>query len=273
MADRLSGLKFFSLGIVAKTKNPGDPWVEVDPIEQLPMDLGDISERKNIRVSVPTQTGVMKSSNIKKGSTVKAKWLPFGQSNRDTPPDVVAGETIMIFSYADTQEFTWTTVFNEPELRRLERVRYIWSNQPKGMTPATSSSSYFVEVDTIDKIMRLHTSDNDGEKCAYDVVFDSGAGLLVISDNSGNSITLDSVSGKASVTTTNEIELNTKSVTINAQETVTVNAAAMVVNAPLITKGGVAMSGGSGMTLEGSIVMKGDVAIDGNLHARNLSEG
>jgi hypothetical protein len=279
MSDKTSGLKLYSLGIVTKNKIPDDPWVEVDPIESMSMDLGDISASKEVKATTANQSGVKKTASMKKTSSLKAKWIPFGHSNRDTAPDVVAGETVIIFSYADTQDFYWTTIFREPELRRLERVRYLWSNQPSGQAPATPETSYYALVDTLNKKVAFHTSDNNGEACQYDIDIDTTAGLFVVKDSLGNTLELDSKAGKLTATTENEVIVNTKRFTLNASESVEINSAQMTINAPLTTKGGVAMSGGSGMVLqgdmqmEGNIGMKGDVRVEGNLTASNVSEG
>lgn len=279
MSDKTSGLKLYSLGIVTKNKIVDDPWVEVDPIESMSMDLGDISASKEVKATTANQSGVKKTASMKKTSSLKAKWIPFGHSNRDTAPDVVAGETVIIFSYADTQDFYWTTIFREPELRRLEKVRYLWSNQPSGQAPATPDTSYYALFDTINKRVVLHTSDNDGEACQYDIEMDTRAGLFTMKDSLGNSVEIDAKAGKLTATTENEIVVNTKRFTLNASESVEINSAQMTINAPLTTKGGVAMSGGSGMLLqgdmqmEGNIGMKGDVAVDGALRAKDITEG
>lgn len=278
--DRVSGLKFYSLGIVAKPKIRDDVWIEVDPIEEFSMDKGPIgNDTKSFKASMPNQHGVVKAAKLKGGSTIKAKWIPFGHSNRDTAPDVQPSETVMVFRFADTQDYYWTSIFREPTIRRLETVRYIYNNQPSGQAPATDTSSYWVEFSTHDKTVKLHTSSNDGEAAEYDITIDTKAGTLEIKDDLGNSLYLESAEGKLTATTENEVTIKTKRFVVEASESVVINTALMTVNGPLVTTQGVSMHGGSGMALEGNMAMKGNIAMEGDVHvtgnltATNLSEG
>lgn len=294
MADGNSGLKLYSLGIVSKNKTPGDPWVEADPIEHLTMDKGAISVKTPVKTTTVNADGNKTTTSLDKVSTIKAKWIPFGHSNRDTSPDVIAGETIVIFGYADTQDFYWTTIFNEPTIRRQETVRYVYGNQPSGSSPNTLTSSYWTLFDTIGKKVVIHTSDNDGEAAQYDIEIDTKEGIFTIQDSLGNSVILESKQGRLTATTENEVIINTKRFTVNASESVeiispkftvnaadtaTVNSSAMTINAPLSTTNGVSMTGGSGMSLsgdmqmQGNIAMRGNVEVDGRVHASSISEG
>lgn len=193
--------------------------IDVDPIEELFMDNGAISDdSKTYNVSMPNHRGVQKSAKLSGGSVIQAKWTPFGNSNRDTAPDVQAKETVMILSYADTQDYYWTTMFREPSLRRLERVRYMFSNLPGGSEAYGEDTSYYLEVSTIDKRIKLHTSDNDGEAAAYDITIDTQAGTVTLEDNLNNNIKLESVSGRLTGNIQEEIILNTKKYKVNASE-------------------------------------------------------
>ncbi len=98
--SKSSGLKLYSLGIVTKAKTRGDDFIEVTPIEDFSMDKGGLSpDSKEYKVSTPDQHGVSKPSSIKGGSVIKAKWVPFGHSNRETSPDVQPSETVILFSH------------------------------------------------------------------------------------------------------------------------------------------------------------------------------
>lgn len=147
---------------------------------------------------------------------IKAKWIPFGNSNRDTAPDVRKNETVLIFRFADEQEYYWDTIFREPELRRLERVRYSYCNRPEGLEAYDDDTSYWLEYSTVDQHVWLHTSDNNGEPCKYDIKIDSKAGTVTIKDDIGNIIHLDSPSGVLETTTTNKVIFNTGDFIVNA---------------------------------------------------------
>ena len=293
-SNDFAGLQFYSNGIVAKTKTRGDDAIEVDPIEKLSMDLGDVSgTSKQKKSSLPNQHGVTKSAGVKGGSVLVAKWIAFGCSNRETPPDVVVGETVMIWRYADTNDYYWTTMFREPSLRRQETVRYVYSNQPSGRTPYDEDSSYWLEYDTVDKHIHLHTSSNDGEPVDYDVTIDTKLGTIEVKDDIGNVFFLDSPKGQMDTTTntgvsvttqkfvinaSTSVEINTPSFTLNGESS-TINASSHTENAAVTVTGGLSVSGGSSgssMAITGDIALEGDmtgtgsIVTEGEVHGSNL---
>lgn len=294
-----SGLQFYSLGIVSKDKVRGDDCIEAMPIEKLPLELGDVGgQTKQKQSSLPNQHGVTKSASVKGGAVLVAKWIPFGDSNRETPPDVVSGETVMIWSYADTNDYYWTTTFREPSLRRQETVRYVYSNQPSGRAKYGEDTSYWLEWSTDDKHIRLHTSINDGEPAMYDLTINTKEGSIELKDDLGNSIFLDSVRGDLTTTTENSVTVNTKKYTINASESVEINTPKYTLNgdtteingdthtvnsAATFTKG-MSVSGGSGASMsitgdiefqgrmsgDGTIDTTGDISSSGEVHGTNI---
>lgn len=269
----MSGFKFYSLGIVTVNKPRDSDFIEVDPIEEFSLDSGSLApDSKKYNVSMPNQHGVSKGGKLSGGSVIKAKWVPFGHSNRETPPDVVAGETVMIFSFADTQDYYWTTMMREPSLRRKEHVVYVFSNQPAPGPIYDLDTSYWLEVSTVEKRVRLHTSDNDGEACQYEIEINTKDGQFSLTDNIGNSLVLDSVGGKLSATTTADIEFNTQKFVVNAGTEFTVNTTSSTINASSHTEnaaasvtGGMAVSGGGGATVSGGFNVEGDITASGSI--------
>ena len=222
--SKMSGLKFYSLGIVMENKKLDEDMIEVDPIEDFTLDEGKIvKDDRKYDVSLPDHKGRVKKSKMEGGSMLKAKWIPFGHSNRDTAPDVRKNETVLLFRFADEQEYYWTTIMREPELRRLERVRYSYCNKPGGLEAYDDDSSYWLEISTVDQHIHLHTSDNNGEVCKYDVKIDSKAGRINIKDDLGNFIELRSPEGELETTTTSKVIINTQQFIVNASSSVTFN--------------------------------------------------
>lgn len=241
-----SAFDFYSLGIVAVTKARDTDIVDIIPIEKITIGHGDIEDLKatggaTVNFKVKTQNKLLKEQEMKYDITlkdhqgvdttkvvkgdlmIKAKWSAIGQSNRLTSPDVVEGETVMLYKVADTDEYYWTTHMREPELRRLETVMHGYSNIPKGLKAFDKTTSYWMEVSTHDKHVHLHTSKNDGEPFEYDFKIDTAKGIVTIDDNSGNKIELFSSESKLVITTNDDIELNTTRLTINASEKVDIN--------------------------------------------------
>ena len=173
--DMLSQLKPYSLGIVVVDKPETSDIIQVFPSEQLPFAEGDLSKNKRMQIS--------------------ASWIRIGDSNRFTSPDVYKGETVQIYRYANTEEYFWSDIMREPSLRKKERVIYAISNVPGKGDVQSLDKSYYLEMSTKDKRIHLHTADNDGELCTYDIVLDTVKGNLTILDGMGNIITLDSKPG------------------------------------------------------------------------------
>lgn len=63
---------------------------------------------------------------MKARNYLKAKWLPLGHSNRlKAAPDLVKNETILLFKFGDVDEYYWTTIFREVELREDRKLFFM----------------------------------------------------------------------------------------------------------------------------------------------------
>lgn len=191
--DGDSTLEFYSIGIVAVNKPRNSDFIEVTPIETV---LTADTLLKNFvtdyHVGMPDHQGVIRNDLLAGGAVLNARWIPLSNSNRMTAPDVIRGETVMIFRLEETEDYYWTTLFREPGIRRLETVNHMYGNIPSGLVPFDKTTSYWAEVSTHDKYVHVHTSKNDGEPFEYDIKLDTAIGKLTITDHVGNHIVLDS---------------------------------------------------------------------------------
>jgi hypothetical protein len=232
MENRESAWKFYSFGIVAVAKERGSDLITVTPIEEISLGQGLLNDVKvDYKVSVPDRQGVKRSDTVQGGAKVVAKWSAIGQSNRMTAPDVQPSETVMLYRVADTGEYYWTTLMREPGLRRLETVCTMYGNIPSGLTPFDKSTSYWEEWSTHDKYVHIHTSNNDGEPFEYDIKIDTAAGTILIDDNAGNNIFLESSPSKLTINTNQDIEFNTQRIKFNASESIEFNTPKYTLNA------------------------------------------
>ena len=189
--DMKSMLHMFSLGIVVKNKEVDSDIVEVYPLEQLPMVDGNVQAYMDtIIANIKDREDNEEEVELLETYTISASWLPFGESNRFTSPDLVTGDTVILFRYADNETYYWTKIYTEGTIRELETVTYVYSNTPVPLTPLTPDNTYYVTVSTRDKYIHLHTSTNDGEHTTYDVKIDTEVGRLTIDDGKGNYIHL-----------------------------------------------------------------------------------
>ncbi len=240
LRDRTSKFVFYSLGIVTEDKARGSDTIKVSPIEEFNFTDGLLSAATvKQNVSLPDAKGTMTSSNVTSTVVITADWIPFGESNRMTAPDVIKNETVMIFRYADTDEYHWTTIFREPGIRRQETVTYMFGNIKDPLKAFDKESSYWFEVSTHDKYVHLHTAKNDGEPFAYDIILDTKNGTVELTDDIQNFIKLDSKESDITVETnktinlnaTSKVTVNTTDCEVNASNTCVVNTTTATVNA------------------------------------------
>lgn len=252
-----SNLRLYSLGIVVETKPEKTNIILVCPIEQF-----YIQGSGNIKSHQSLNEGKLKDSSnkgfdteMKSSNYLKAKWIPLGHSNRTTSPDVVANETVMLFKYADVDEYYWTTCFNEPSLRRLESVTYSFSNLKSGMEPFDSKTSYWFRVDTKNKKVHFHTASNDGEHTEYDIIFDTKEGTFILQDKKGNKIFLNSKTNIINVEANNVI--NAKAPTINCTAVNIVLTGNVTINGNTVCNGGISSNG--------NIISSGNIKAEGSI--------
>lgn len=231
MSEQMSKLRPFSLGIVVENKPRGSDIILVTPIEELNIQPeGNIKNySKDFKGSQKDLESTSFKTEHESKNYIKARWLPYGESNRTSAPDVSASETVMIYKFADVDEYFWFDVMREPELRRLEDVLYSYSNKRSGTEPYDKDSSYWVRYNTHDKYIHLHTSKNDGEPYGYDVIINTKTGVVTIKDDIGNSIVLDSSISTASITTNKDINLTAGSdIRIKAGSTAIIEAPTVI---------------------------------------------
>ena len=223
---QVSKLHVYSFGIVAMDKPLSSKIVEVTPVESFPMSSGTISNNatKYEATGINAQ-GQSYTDSIDTSNTVQAEWMPLG-SNRVTPPDVRAGERVMLWRMGDSDKYYWVMMMDDLNLRKLETVVYAWNGSPNQSDGTTATTSYFFEVSTHNKMMHLHTSNANGEVCQFDVQINGGQGIIQMQDDIGNFFFMDAVNRILQMQTADGtiLQLNQKSMTITIPETWTVQA-------------------------------------------------
>ena len=191
--DTQSQLQFHSVGIVATNKELSEHFVEIIPIEFSTFMSGEILDHaEEYETNGEDYHG--KSFDVKIDTTVslRAKWLPLGQTNRITPPDIRRGEQVLIYKFGDVDEYWWVDMMQYKHIRRLETVIWAFSNNREENIEDDPESTYWVEMSTHKKIIHIHTSKNDDEPFIYDIQINTKDGRIVIQDDDLNYIFLDS---------------------------------------------------------------------------------
>lgn len=219
----MSKFRFYSLGIVVINKLFNSDIITVCPVEKLPDLKGVISKIADTKTnSSMNASGSHNTNVVNMKASLQATWIALGSGNRVSSPMVMASETVMLYTFADTQEFYWTTIFRETGLRRLEDVTYMYGNLSSGVAHYDATTSYWMRVNTIDKYIQLHTSNNDGEKVGYDIKLDTGNGVFSMVDTVGNKISLDSILGALAASINQTADLSVPTLTAECSSGVTV---------------------------------------------------
>lgn len=217
-----SGFRFYSYGIVTEDKKRGSDLIRVWPVEHLPRANGELNTNApKYKSDVADISGRTTPTQAVGEEVVVAKWVPLSNSNRMSAPDVVANETVMICTTADTNEFVWFTIYREPKLRRLETVLYAFGNLVGKLKEWTKKESYWFEVSTHDKYIHVHTSKSDGERYGYDVRIDARNGRIFLKDDVGNYILLDSVAGAVQMQASNFVRLQAPDIILDGKVSAT----------------------------------------------------
>ncbi len=281
-----SGFKLYSLGVVAANKKRKSKIIEVIPQESMPMLDGELTD--NVDKYKAKGEGVdgenAFDNEIKTTASIKAEWLPWGNVNRKTAPDVRRGETVFIYRYKDTDKFYWVEFMDPLKLRRLETVVYAWSNERQENIPLDDKNTYFLEVSTHDKYIHLHTNKNDEEPFAYDIQLNTKEGFLQIQDDDGNYLFIDSKNRHIraenkdksfielnkrviNIDAPDEINLRTKKYTLNASQSIDEKTQRHTYksNSYTLTFSSYKMTGNSYRNTTSSIVNDGTITHNGNV--------
>lgn len=266
--QRGSHLTFYSLGIVTSDKARNSDKIKVYPVEDLPMIDGKVTDfLKKYDVNMPDAKGVVKSSKAEGTAVIEASWISLGVSNRMSSPDVIKNETVLLLKYSDAEEFYWITIFREPKIRRLETVLYAFGNLVASLVPWDKLTSYWFEVSTHDKHIKLHTSKSNGEPFEYDVTIDTRNGYIEIKDDIGNVIKLDSKENTIDMTANKEINLVAPTVNISGSAGINMSSSTSInQKAPDLN-----VTANTNMT--GNIGVAGDVSMGGSGAGINISGG
>ena len=189
----ISKFKFYSAGIVAENKLISSKQIEVTPIEEIPFTDGELSSHTvEIKAKAKDASQASYENSVKSTVTINATWLSLSVSNRLTAPDVRRGEMVMLYQFGDTDMYYWTTLKEDIALRRLETVIYGFSASKVEDSPVNPETIYYIEISTHKKLIHLHTCKADGEPFGYDIQLNTKEGYLVITDDVGNYIHLNS---------------------------------------------------------------------------------
>jgi len=188
-----SKLQFHSVGIVGENKKLNSKSIEVALIETMQLYDNEItSTASDVKATVKGLDNKVQEHTITTAATITAVWMPMGEGNRITAPDVRRGEMVMVYKYADADKYFWTTLKEDVRLRKLETVIWAFSGTQVEDVEVNEESYYFFEVSTHNGYIKVHTSMANKEPYTYDIEINTKEGRIVITDSIDNYILLDS---------------------------------------------------------------------------------
>jgi hypothetical protein len=210
--------RVISKGIVSENKKLNSPLIEAHPIELFNLMDGELSsDLRNDEYTGLNEDGTMYKESIKVGATVEAVWL--GETNRVTPPDVRRGEQVKIWQSGDSDQYFWTSLGRDDDLRRLETVIYRFSGFPDIEDEEMDiDNSYTFEVSTHRGVISIRTSKRNGEFTRYLFQFNTKDGNVTLKDDLGNIFQMDSARTNILIENADKsiVELNKKQIFIKS---------------------------------------------------------
>lgn len=295
MSENISKLRFYSYGIVAADKKRNSNEIVVTPVEDFPMMHGNITGvASDYNASVKTVKGGSEDVSVKVSDSLPATWLPLGDCNRLTSPDVRRGHPVMIYQFGDAEQYYWETVGNDLKFRRRETVIFGISATADENAVPNKTNTYIFEMSSHEKHIRLITTQADGEPFGYEVKLNTADGVFSIEDTVGNKLILDSkqnqlrfdnavgnyfelVQNIFNMFTNDQINLKTNAMTVNAN---TLDITAQTSHKGDISHkgdygqkgnhgvdGNFAVEGGGKSTFSGDIDGKANINLDGTIAA------
>lgn len=215
MSENECKWKLYGYGSVAIDKPEGTNVIEVFLKDILYAAEGDVSKKTDMNLTVNDSEGIVKTEQVSSGTTIPARWLAESQPNRITAPDVRKNETVLVYRYANNDDYYWEKIFTEDKLRGKETVTFAFKNTDD-LVEITLDNSYIFHVSTKNKLIQIHTAVNDGEKVGYDIIIDTKESTLSTIDTRGNHSTLKSLEDDWTIEANKSIHLKTTNFFVDA---------------------------------------------------------
>lgn len=179
-------LHMYSIGVAANNKEIGSDILYVTPIEAVMMQNGElISNPFKQSTQGEDADGNTYNTSVNTDAAIKCTWKR--DSNRRTSPDVRRGERVMIWRYADRDEYMWESLGQDDHLRKLETVVLGISGTPDESADGTESSKgYYIEMSSHKGMITIQTSTENGEKTTTAIQMNGMGGMITIVDGNGN---------------------------------------------------------------------------------------
>ena len=249
----ISQLHPVSIGRVCEDRNRKST-IKVIPLELLPGVSGTV---ESVQMALTDQgvnaKGETYSVQLETANYVEASWLSMS-SNRRTPPDVVTDEQVLLWQVGDAEEYYWTSLGRDDSYRTLESVIYAIAATPeKNDEVIDGDNSYFLEISSHNQRILLSTSKKNSEYCRYQFSFDLNRGIVTLHDDRGNQLCLDTKNTRLTLRNADQthIVLDKKNITFTAVENLS---ATIGGTAEMVAGKDLSLKAGGSMTLQAAAI-------------------
>lgn len=188
-----SGYIEIGRGIVAEHKRYGSKDIEVVPVDQQPFQYGEmVSDLETIEATGTDRSGNQKNTKIQTSKTLTASWLGDGDG-RVTPPDVRRGDSVLLYTYHDTQKYFWKAIDSDVGRRRLEvQTDRTSATADEETTELTDENSITVHKSGKDGLYSISLPKANGEKTSLQIQYNAKDGVMLMKDDLGNFFEINS---------------------------------------------------------------------------------
>lgn len=185
--QNVSKWHMYSHGRVAENSEFGNPIVKILPLELYPFYNGMLEEKRDIEehqgVDAAGKPYVVK---VKRKNTIDATWWNYAGTHRATAPNVRRAERVVVFRFADEDNYRWISLGEDDGLRRLEDVLWLFSDTlDEKVEKLTEDNSYAVRMSTKNNVIYIKTVKENGEPFAYEISVETKSGSVNIKDDDG----------------------------------------------------------------------------------------
>lgn len=170
--------------------------IKVVPIELLPLIKGHLKDNPvpMSKTYKDARGKSYKAIGMHNNNITAEYWS--NDSFRKSPPDVQRDEIVMIWQSETGDNWYWEETLKDASTKRRKEtvIQTINADKRTGPDPDThdSTNTYYQEMSSHNKTWTVSTSKKDGEFAAYLIQINAGGGSVIIKDDLGNFIELNS---------------------------------------------------------------------------------
>lgn len=213
-------------GYAAADKEEGSRELLVYSEELLPFLVGELKAKEIVNEISTKSKNNQYVGQLKVTNTIKCIYKD-DTSGDAFPPMVRKGEQVRIYNNADTDVWYWKSEGRNDNTRRTDLKRIHISATLEGNPELNDDNSYFQEFNTrTGKYFKISTSNKLGEKYRYLFKIDAETSTVLLCDDSGNMIGIDSNTPRVYLKNRDNslLDLNQKSIVMACEKDITIMA-------------------------------------------------